>query len=173
MNTTSPRGPQTAAATTEAPWLQPERLVLSRRLLASHRQAFGRPLLTSSESQLSDRQAAQALFAAPVVVLAHDGGSDPCLIYANRAALVLWSHRWHSLIGQPSRLTAEPDRRADRQRLLERARAVGALEGYTGVRIDRHGRRFLIQRARLWTLTDSEGTACGQAAAFSDWYRID
>lgn len=173
MNATATGSPEAAPAPAEAPWLQPARLELGRTLLISHQRAFGRPLLAASEAQLSERQAAQALFASPVVVLAHDGGSDPRLIYANRAALGLWSHRWDTLIGQPSRLTAAPERQADRQRMLERARAMGAIEGYTGVRIDRHGRRFLIQRARLWTLIDQAGAVRGQAAAFSDWSRID
>lgn len=173
MNATAASNPEATPAAAEAPWLQPARLQLARTLLASHRRAFGRPLLAASEAQLNERQAAQALFASPVVVLAHDGGNDPRLIYANRAALGLWSHRWDTLIGQPSRLTAAPERRADRQRMLERAQAIGAIEGYTGVRIDRHGRRFLIQRARLWSLIDGDGTARGQAAAFSDWYRLD
>lgn len=172
MSAPLPADPERTRWDAEAPWLQPGSVQLSRRLLNSHRQAFGRPLLSPRETRLSDRQAAQELFAAGVVVLAHDDGDDPRLIYANRPALGLWGHRWSSMIGMPSRLTAEAERRNDRRRLLERARAAGALEGYTGVRIDRHGRRFLIRQARLWSLGDA-GRSSGQAAAFSDWCWID
>ena len=153
----------------ESPWLRPEALTLTRRLLACHQQAFGRALVAGGDARLADRQAAQALFATPLVVLAHDGSDDPRLTYANRTALYLWRHSWSTLVGLPSRLTAEPGRRAERQTMLEQAKAVGAIDGYTGVRIDSQGRRFLIRRARLWSLLDRSGRPCGQAAAFSDW----
>jgi hypothetical protein len=42
--------------------------------------------------------------------------------------------------------------------------------GYGGIRVDRDGRRFRIEGARLWTLRDGQGRACGQAASFSNWW---
>lgn len=164
------RGQQPTGSLPPPPWLRPETLRLTRTLLDSHRQAFSRSLLAGCDERLSDRQAAQELFTASRVVLAHDGSPDPRLIYANRSALMLWRCDWCTLVGLPSRLTAEPERRGDRRRMLEQALDLGAIEGYTGVRIDRQGRRFLIQRARLWTLTDRNGRPCGQAATFSDWF---
>lgn len=143
--------------------------MLCRRLLTSHRLAFGRGLLAANQAQLSESQAAQELFAAPQVVLAHDGSADPLLTYGNRAALRLWKRPWSTLVGLPSRLTAEASQRHERQRMLERAWAAGAIEGYTGVRVDSEGRRFQIRAARLWSLVDGDGRPCGQAAAFSDW----
>ena len=104
------------------------------------------------------------------VVLAHDGGDDPRLIYANRSALALWRRRWGEMVGLPSRLTAEPEHRAERTRSLARARAQEALRGYGGIRVDRQGRRFRIEAARLWTLRDGEGLASGQAASFASWW---
>ena len=75
-----------------APWLTPGKRQLAKQLLRSHQQAFGRPLAAS----------VQELFSADLVVLAHDGSSDPCLTYANAAALQLWerpwSAQWHLLI---------------------------------------------------------------------------
>lgn len=165
-----PPGEQPTGTLPEAPWLRPETLDLTRTLLNSHRQAFGHSLLAGCDERLSDRQAAQELFTASRVVLAHDGSADPRLIYANRSALMLWRRDWCTLVGLPSRLTAEPERRGDRRRMLEQALDLGAIEGYSGVRIDRRGRRFLIQRARLWTLTDRDDRPCGQAATFSDWF---
>ena len=73
---------------------------------------------------------------AATVVLAHDGSADPRLIYANRAALLLWRRPWSAMVGLPSRLTAEPAERQSRALALERARRCVALEGYAGIRID-------------------------------------
>lgn len=156
----------------DTPWLTPERLGLTALLLESHRRAFGRPLLAADRPGGSRRLAAQELFAGGEVVLAHDGGRDPKLIYANSAALRLWRRPWGEMVGMPSRLTAEADARAAREQLLASARRLEAVRGYTGVRIDSKGRRFLIRNARLWTLWDGEGRGCGQAAAFSSWWWI-
>ncbi|MBC1260506.1 MEKHLA domain-containing protein [Synechococcus sp. BSF8S] len=174
----------------EAPWLSPGAIEQATWLQHSHQRAFGRPLIaattTSSSSWLCSpgcpepskgaaRQRAQELFAASTVVLAHDGNAerldhDPRLIYANRAALVLWHRPWAEMVGMPSRLTAEPAERSGRARLLASARAQEAISGYTGIRIDSHGRRFVISGARLWTLRDLQGRDRGQAAAFSNWW---
>lgn len=156
----------------EAPWLTAERLGLTALLLDSHRRAFGRPLVAADRPGRSRRLAAQELFAGGEVVLAHGGGRDPRLIYASAAALRLWRRPWGEMVGMPSRLTAEPAERGARQQVLESARRLEAMCGYTGVRIDSRGRRFLIRNARLWTLWDREGRGCGQAAAFSSWWWI-
>jgi hypothetical protein len=132
--------------------------------------SFARPLLAGVEHGRSPLQAAQELFVAVTVVLAHDGAADPRLIYANRAALLLWRRRWNAMVGLPSRLTAEPGERPGRMAALEQARRCQALRGYTGVRVDSTGRRFRITNARLWTLLDSGDQPCGQAACFSDWW---
>ena len=152
------------------PWLEPEAQVLAQRLLQGHRRAFGRELVVSTAAGRPGFQLAQDLFVAPMVVLAHDGSQDPRLIYGNREALKLWRHSWTTLVGLPSRLTAEADRRAARQAALDQARALGGIEGYAGVRIDSQGRRFQIRGARLWSLLDENGSPCGQAATFSDWW---
>jgi hypothetical protein len=41
------------------------------------------------------------------------------------------------------------------------------------VRIARTGRRFLIQRATVWNLTDDQGRLCGQAATFREWRYVE
>jgi hypothetical protein len=74
------------------------------------------------------------------------------------------------MLGLPSRLTAEPQERSGRARVLLRARHQHAIGGYSGVRISDSGRRFQIRNARLWTLWDADGQPCGQAAAFNDWW---
>lgn len=147
-------------------WLTPAKQQLAACILRSHERAFGRPLLPGSDNA----HAAQNLFSADTVVLAHNGSADPCLIYANAAALQLWERRWAEMIGMPSRLTAEPQERADRARMLASALQQHASEGYSGVRISQSGRRFRIHNARLWTLWGPGDQPCGQAAAFSDWW---
>ncbi len=174
----TPGRPRVAeAAAPPPPWLEAPRQALAATILHSHQRGFGRPLLTPAIQAAAGPGAganlpllAQELFAAAAVVLAHGGGPDPRLIYANRAALQLWRRSWAAMLGLPSRLTAEPGERAGRARMLADARRQHALGGYTGVRIDSHGRRFQIRGARLWTLWDAAGEPCGQAAAFSDWH---
>lgn len=158
----------------EAPWLCKPQRNLAGWLLRSHQHAFGRPLL-GLRADDNSRHLAQELFASETVVLAHDGsdpGGDPGprLIYANRAALRLWRRPWGELIGMPSRLTAEPAEQADRTRVLRQAYSQHISSGYSGIRIDSHGRRFQICGARIWTLWDQESAFCGQAAAFSNWH---
>ena len=45
-----------------------------------------------------------------------------------------------------------------------------AISNYGGIRIDSQGRRFRIEGARLWTLRNEAGEACGQAACFESWW---
>ena len=154
----------------EPPWLAPERLALAGVILTSHQRAFMHPLLAGCGSERSARQVAQELFGATATVLAHDGGSDPRLIYANRTALRLWRRDWQTLLGMPSRLTAPPDQRHSRAAALAQARNQEAISDYSGIRIDSEGRLFQIQGARVWSLRDPDGQPCGQAASFESWW---
>lgn len=163
-----------------APWLSPAALATAGLILQSHLKAFGKDhpaaLIAPLAADASAHQLAQALFAAPTVVLAHDGapldqGEGPRLIYANRAALVLWKRAWSEMVGMPSRLTAEPSERHSRQMALVAARQQAATTGYSGIRIDSSGRRFQISAARLWSLSkNGEAAPYGQVAAFSNWH---
>jgi len=161
-----------------APWLTPAAIALAQGIVHSHREAFAMALLAGPAGRgttADPRLLAQELFAAGKVVLAHDGtpldqGEGPRLIYANRAALTLWRLPWASMVGMPSSLTAEPGQRASRQQALASARVRQAITSYSGIRIDSSGRRFAIAGARIWTLRDSGGEPCGQAAAFSSWW---
>ena len=72
----------------------------------------------------------------------------------------------------PSRLSAEPVSQMERARLLEQVTARGFIDDYSGVRISRTGRRFLIRRATVWNLIDQTGTYQGQGAMFRDWQRL-
>ena len=152
------------------PWLQDDALELAVRILRSHDQAYGRPLLAGVGALRNRRQAAQELFNSATVVLAHEGDDDPCFIYANAAALRLWKRPWQGMVGLPSRTTVSPSERQAREGVLDQARRRGAIADYGGTRIDSRGRRFRIEQTRLWTLPTRNGTVPGQAAAFDRWW---
>ena len=112
---------------------------------------------------------AHALFHAPVVTVSHGTQDDPILNYGSQLALTLWEMTWEELVQTPSRLTAEPVNRAEREQMLERARVQGYLDQYRGIRITYSGRRFLIEQAIVWNVVDPAGRRQGQAATFSRW----
>lgn len=135
------------------------------QLVGSHRRLTGRALLPDGPAA----EVARALYHAPFVVLSHDTGDDPRFTYANLAAQELFELPWPEIVGLPSRFSAEPLAREERQRLLERVARDGYIDDYSGVRIAKSGRRFMIRRATVWNLTDAQGNKTGQAATFSDW----
>lgn len=138
----------------------------TQRLLRSFHHWTGVPLLCSNEDQTT---LSQALFEAPFVVLSHGAEADPILNYGNRQALKLWRMEWEQFTQTPSRLTAEPMERADRDRLLHQAKVNGFINDYQGVRICSTGQRFSIHNVILWNVLDERGVCCGQAATFDHW----
>ena len=100
-----------------------------------------------------------------LVVVSHGGGADPVFNYATRAALDLWEMDWAEFTRTPSRLSAEPVERDERERLLRRVAADGFVDDYAGVRVSSKGARFEIRDAYVWNVYDGE-TRVGQAALF-------
>jgi hypothetical protein len=129
-------------------------------------------LLTDSFQRLLNRPLflgdAQALYHAPFPILSHSTADDPILTYGNLAALKLWEMSWDALTQLPSRLTAEPMERGQRDAMFAQMRQHGFIENYAGVRVSATGRRFEIQNAVIWTLTDENGVKMGEAASFQD-----
>ena len=152
-----------------APWNEPRIVEWSQLLLDSYRHYIGNDLI---ERTPDAEQQARTLFEASFVVVSHGVEPDPILNYANQTALDLWELSWDRFIKTPSRLTAEPDERAERERLLTQARAEGYYDGYRGVRISSTGRRFRVEQALIWTVIDSAGKPIGQAATFSQWSNL-
>lgn len=138
----------------------------SAALLNSHRDLTGRELITRGGGA---EEEAERLLAAPFVVVSHGTEADPVLNYGNRVALALWEMSAEQLLATPSRLTAEPMLREERERLLEQAARDGFFTGYEGVRISATGRRFRISNATVWNVTDAAGRPAGQAATFARW----
>lgn len=147
-------------------WTHPAVVEWTQWLLNSYHHWIGRELLERVGEP--DFQA-QALFEAPFVVVSHGREDDPILNYGNQMALDLWEMTWDRLVQAPSRLTAEPVNRAEREWMLEQARRRGYLDTYRGVRISATGRRFLVEDALIWNVVDHQGQGVGQAATFSRW----
>ncbi|CAM5766683.1 MEKHLA domain-containing protein [Labrys miyagiensis] len=106
---------------------------------------------------------------APFCVLAHNTAHDPIFIYGNKAVQRCFEYDWEELTSLPSRLSAELPNREERQRLLDIVKRQGFISDYSGVRIAKSGRRFVIENAVVWELLDAEGRRQGQAAMFASW----
>jgi hypothetical protein len=135
-------------------------------LLDSFARLLGRELVLRAGSPADQ---ATRLWQAPFVVVSHGTEADPVLNYGNARALTLWEMTWEELTQTPSRLTAEPVHRDERARLLARTREHGFVDDYAGIRISKTGRRFRIEQAIVWNLTDAVGHHRGQAATFDRW----
>ena len=107
---------------------------------------------------------------APFAVLAHNTETDPRFVYANTTAQKCFEYSWDEFIQLPSRFSAEPDNREQRQRLLETVAAQNFVTGYRGIRISKSGRRFWIDAGVVWQLIDPLGIYHGQAALFRSWH---
>lgn len=151
---------------TSQPWIDPAVIEWSQLLLNSFRRWTGRELL---ERAGDPSYQAHALFLSPFVVVSHGAEEDPLLNYGNQMALDLWELPWDQFVQTPSRLTAEPINRAEREWMLEQAKVRGCVDTYRGVRITSTGRRFLVDNARIWNVVDAQGQRVGQAASFAQW----
>lgn len=138
----------------------------SRLLLDSYRHLTGKSLPVDSKDAV---QIAKQLFHAPFAVLSHDTSTDPVFNYANLAALKLFGFSWEEFTALPSRLSAEPVDRAEREKLLQAVSTKGFIDHYQGIRITREGARFQIIDAVVWNLHDAGGVYRGQAACIEHW----
>lgn len=135
-------------------------------LVSSYLQLTGQHLV---DPHLDPACRARELWNASWVVASHGTQADPIFNYGNRAALALFEMTWEQFTALPSRESAEPTLREERQRLLERVHEFGFIDDYSGVRISASGRRFRIRRATVWNVVDALGSPRGQAVMFKDW----
>ncbi|MFM8332240.1 MAG: MEKHLA domain-containing protein [Candidatus Methylumidiphilus sp.] len=133
----------------------------------SLRRWTGRELV---DPRMGEREAARFLFNAPFAVLSHDTSLEPLFNYANQTALNLFAMDWEGITALPSRKSAEPEKQEERDRILAEVEAHGFIAGYSGIRIGRHGRRFVIEDAVVWNVAGpGGGPNRGQAAYFKSW----
>ena len=154
---------------TEAIWQKPEIIIWNQLLLDSYKKLLGSELIPR---QGTPEEQAKTLFFAPFVVASHGRESDPIYNYGNQVLLDLWERDWEDLRKMPSRLSAEPILREERQRILEATGTQGYFKDYQCVRISRTGKRYKIADVTLWNILDELGNYCGQAATFSQWCLI-
>jgi hypothetical protein len=151
-------------------WQQPAVVRQTQLILNSYRRWLGKELIERSGDEVDE---AQRLFDAPFVVVSHGTEEDPVLNYGNATALALWEMNFNHFTSTPSRLTAEPDQREERSRLLQRTTLSGYIDDYHGIRIAKSGRRFRIEGAIVWNLLDEAENHAGQAATFREYQMLD
>ncbi len=151
-----------------------DRLELSQHihlLLYSFHHWTGTHLISITNDD-SPAEIANLLFNANFVVVSHGTQADPILNYGNQKALDLWQMDWQTFTATPSRYTAEPMERNEREQLLAQAKSQGYISNYRGIRIASNGDRFYINQAIIWNVVDKDGKLWGQAATFSEWEAI-
>lgn len=143
-----------------------------RLIVESYQRLTGKPLPSISShlplagDGLGERELRLALWQAPRAIVAHGTEADPIFFYGNRFALQLFEMRFEEFARLPSRLSAEPLAQEAREKLLEKVTRQGYVDGYSGVRIAKSGRRFTITDCTVWNLADEAGVPHGQAAVF-------
>ncbi|RFC36749.1 MAG: MEKHLA domain-containing protein [Candidatus Nitrotoga sp. SPKER] len=113
--------------------------------------------------------AVETLFVAPFAVLSHGIGIDPIFNYGNQRALDIFEMSWEEFTVLPSRLSAEKVNQKERVKLLDAVSRHGYINNYSGIRISKSGRRFMIRDATVWNLMAPDGQFYGQAALIRDW----
>lgn len=110
-----------------------------------------------------------------VMVLSHGIQGDPegpILNYGNYKTLQQWKASWEQLTTMPSRYTAGPQDRSEREKFLQQILETGYSEGYSGIRVAVDGTKFLLTNATVWNV-EWEGRRIGQAAALFSWEPLD
>jgi hypothetical protein len=135
-----------------------------RLIVSSYQRLTGQGLIADVPSDIAALRL--ALWNAPRAVVAHGMEDDPVFFYGNRQALQLFEMSFDEFARLPSRLSAAPLAREERARLLEKVTLQGYVDNYSGVRIARTGKRFMIADGTVWNLLDTAGVRHGQAAVF-------
>ncbi len=107
-------------------------------------------------------------------VFERENHANPVFVFANRRAQELWEMDWQGFINLESRYSAEPEERQAREHLLNEVQKQGFINNYSGVRVSKSGKRFLIKSARVWQVLAEDGLgALGQAVCFEDYKFAD
>ena len=136
-------------------------------LIESYAKWTGKALVSDLPRSKSDWFA--TLFNADFALASHGTEPSPIFNFGNRIALELFDLTWESLTKLPSKESAEPVHRSEREELLRRVTENGFIDDYQGIRISSNGQRFRIHQATAWNLLDEKGAPYGQAACFSAW----
>jgi hypothetical protein len=149
------------------PSLKPSDAGLDERLrliAASYQRLTGKPLIEQAPTDTSALR--RAIWNAPVAIVAHGTEADPVFFYGNEYALRCFEMNFDEFSHLPSRLSAEQMLQEAREKALRKVAEQGYIDGYSGMRIAKSGRRFMITECTIWNLTDTTGVDHGQAAVF-------
>jgi hypothetical protein len=142
----------------------------ARLIINSYERLTGKKLVEDEE--LLPGEEFKRLYHLPIIVLSHGREPDPVLNFGNLMAQKLWEMDWNTFTETPSRLTAEPMERDERDRFLKTVGEHGFIDDYMGIRISSTGRRFYIMETTVWNLIDESGYNHGQAATFREYRYI-
>ncbi len=137
------------------------------RLLWSYEHFLGRALFDEHDQEKA--VLAKQVYRAPFALVSHGMERDPVFNYANQTALTLFAMDWDEFTSMASKFSAEPVSRAERAELLARVNRDNFIDDYSGIRIAKNGRRFMIDQAVVWNVVDRQLNKYGQAAVFSVW----
>ena len=152
-----------AAPSGPVPYESTDTVMQSLTICGSYKDKTDEKLL---DGTLMVQEAAEALFKAPFVCASHD--ADDVFNYGNQVALSLWGLSWEEFVGMPSTKSAQDDDevQSERRELLDQAAENGVIRNYSGVRQASDGRKFKVDGATVWTITDRDGNKIGQAVRF-------
>jgi hypothetical protein len=91
-------------------------------LICSYHRFTGKNLVNQKQS---NENIYRALFEAPYGVVSHNTEDDPIFNYGNKIALRVFDMDWSEFTNLPSRKSAEPVNRVERERLLARVKKTG------------------------------------------------
>jgi hypothetical protein len=135
-----------------------------RLLVESYQRLTGKVLLDDAAGDAAALR--EALWNAPFAIVAHGTEADPVFFYGNAYALRCFEMGFDEFVRLPSRLSAEPVNQESREKSLKKVAELGYISGYSGMRIAKSGRRFMITGCTIWNLADAAGVHHGQAAIF-------
>jgi hypothetical protein len=161
-------GDDTASLTSSgpAPYEGTSAVMQSLTICGSFKEKTGDKLLGGT---VMVQEAAERLFKAPFVCASHD--ADDVFNYGNQAALSLWGLSWEAFVGMPSTKSAQDDDgiQSERRELLDKAAENGVIRDYSGIRQASDGRKFKVEGAIVWTITNKDGQKTGQAVRFDSF----
>ncbi len=153
-------------------WQNEKSLRIVDLLLKSYKNSYGKHLIIPSRDFGAQENNGFKVYNLKNPVMAHNNAPEPCLNYANSAALELWKMSWSEMIGMPSSITTPKNEQSERNNALSQATKNHAIENYQGIRVNSQGELFMISNVRIWSILDEEGHIFGQAATFNSWWKI-
>jgi hypothetical protein len=135
-----------------------------RLIVESYQRLTGKELIANAPIDIAKLR--EAVWNAPCAIVAHGSEDDPIFFYGNRLALKYFEMNFEEFTRLASRLSAEPLAREERAKLLGKVTQQGFVDNYSGMRIAKSGRRFMIADGTVWNLLDTADVHQGQAAVF-------